>query len=175
MQIVGALEGYICIEEIRNEKNDNIFPKVISLFGTSFAFPTGIDSTLSNGAQGPDPSFLDPTPTNGRNYPPDARLPNGGGQVQSICAELKSVEGYMLISAFGTSFAFPTGIDSTLSNGTQGQDPTPINGRDDPPDARLPNGGGQVQSISAESESVDGKESRSLNDGENGVTQGIQH
>ncbi|KAJ9175090.1 hypothetical protein P3X46_013672 [Hevea brasiliensis] len=96
-QIVRALEGYICIEEIRNDKNDNLFPKVISLFGTSFAFPTGIDSTLSNGAQGPDPSFLDPTPTNGRDDPPDARLPNGGGQVQSICAELKSVEGYIRI------------------------------------------------------------------------------
>ncbi|KAF2294333.1 hypothetical protein GH714_009374 [Hevea brasiliensis] len=75
----------------------------------------------------------------------------------------------------GTSLAFPTGIDSTLSNGAQGPDPsfrdsTPTNGRDDPPDSRLPNGGGQVQSISTESESVDGKVSRSLNDGENGVT-----
>ncbi|KAF2294351.1 hypothetical protein GH714_009556 [Hevea brasiliensis] len=43
--------------------------------------PTGIHSTLSNGAQGPDPSFQDPTPTNGRYDPLDARLPNGGGLV----------------------------------------------------------------------------------------------
>ncbi|KAF2294354.1 hypothetical protein GH714_009584 [Hevea brasiliensis] len=76
---------------------------------------------------------------------------------------------------YGTSLAFPKGIDSALSNGAQGpdpsfRDPTPTNGRDDPPDARLPNGGGEVQSITTESESVDGKVSRSLNDGENGVT-----
>ncbi|XP_021641193.2 PH, RCC1 and FYVE domains-containing protein 1 isoform X2 [Hevea brasiliensis] len=78
-------------------------------------------------------------------------------------------------SISGTSLAFPTGIDSTLSNGAQGlapsfRDPIPTNGKDNPPDARLPNGGGNVQSISIVSESVDGKESRSLHDGENGVT-----
>lgn len=76
-------------------------------------------------------------------------------------------------SISGTSLASPMGIDSTLSNGAQGpahsfRDPTPSNGRDYPPDARLPNGG-EVQSISTVSESVDGKESRSLHDGENGV------
>ncbi|KAF2294349.1 hypothetical protein GH714_009542 [Hevea brasiliensis] len=67
------------------------------------------------------------------------------------------------------------GIHSTLSNGAQGpdpsfQDPTATNGRDDPLDARLPIGGGLVQSISTELEFVNGKEPRSLNDGENGVT-----
>ncbi|XP_058007359.1 uncharacterized protein LOC131182307 [Hevea brasiliensis] len=93
-QIVRALEGYMCIEEIWNEKNDNIFLKVISpISGTSLAFPTGIDSTLSNGAQGPDPSFRDSTPTNGRDDPPDSRLPNGGEQVQSISTESESVDG----------------------------------------------------------------------------------
>ncbi|KAF2294334.1 hypothetical protein GH714_009384 [Hevea brasiliensis] len=59
----------------------------LPISGTSLAFPTGIDSTLSNGAQGPDPSFRDSTPTNGRDDPPDSRLPNGGGQVQSISTD----------------------------------------------------------------------------------------
>ncbi|XP_002526126.2 PH, RCC1 and FYVE domains-containing protein 1 [Ricinus communis] len=72
-----------------------------------------------------------------------------------------------------TSLASPTGNDSTLSNGAQGpaysfRDSFPTNGRDDHPDARLSNGGG-VQSSHNVSEGVDGKESRSLQDGENGI------
>ncbi|KAF2296569.1 hypothetical protein GH714_000268 [Hevea brasiliensis] len=49
------------------------------------------------------------------------------------------------------------------------RDPTPNNGWVGHPDTRLPNGGGGIQSISTVTDSVDGRESRSLHDGETGV------
>ncbi|KAG8633295.1 hypothetical protein MANES_18G089900v8 [Manihot esculenta] len=55
-----------------------------SISRTFLASPSGIESTLSNGAQDPAHSFGDPSPNNGRVGHPDAGLPNGGGGVQSI-------------------------------------------------------------------------------------------
>ncbi|XP_050208034.1 PH, RCC1 and FYVE domains-containing protein 1-like [Mercurialis annua] len=72
-----------------------------------------------------------------------------------------------------TSLASPTRVDSILSNGVQGpaysfRDSFPTNGRDDHSDARLSNGGG-VQFGHNVPDGVDGKESRSLHDGEHGA------
>ncbi|WCJ43393.1 Regulator of chromosome condensation (RCC1) family with FYVE zinc finger domain [Euphorbia peplus] len=72
-------------------------------------------------------------------------------------------------SISGVSLASPT---ASFSNGAHGpvhsfQDATPINRREDHPDARLSNGG--VQTGISVSESVEGKESRSLQDVENGA------
>ncbi|XP_065847777.1 PH, RCC1 and FYVE domains-containing protein 1-like [Euphorbia lathyris] len=73
-------------------------------------------------------------------------------------------------SISGVSLASPT---AAFSNGAHGlahsfQDPSPTNGREEHMDARLSNGGG-VQSGISVSESVEGKECRSLQDGENGA------
>nr|XP_023882208.1 PH, RCC1 and FYVE domains-containing protein 1-like [Quercus suber]POE73396.1 putative e3 ubiquitin-protein ligase herc1 [Quercus suber] len=88
-----------------------------------------------------------------------------------------------------SSLLASTGIDSDLINGTQGPTPSPrdlpltdetniyhqnrvlmtANGTDENPDFRLPNGGGVQQSGSSVSEAVDGKDSGSFQDGENGM------
>lgn len=98
-------------------------------------------------------------------------------------------EGHLRSDSSSGSLLVSTGIDSDLINGTQGPTPSPrdlpgadetniyhqnrvlmtANGTDENPDVRLPNGGGVQQSGSSVSEAVDGKDSGSLQDGENGM------
>ena len=77
-------------------------------------------------------------------------------------------------SISGTSLASPTRIDSISINGTLGitqsvRDSPGANGRDDHPDVRLSNGGGDQPSCNTVSEAVARKEPRSPQDGENGM------
>ncbi|XP_044510987.1 PH, RCC1 and FYVE domains-containing protein 1-like isoform X2 [Mangifera indica] len=77
-------------------------------------------------------------------------------------------------SVSSSNLGFPSGIDSISSNGSGNlahllQEPTGANGRDDHPDARLPNGSAVYASGSRMSESSNGKDSGPLQDGENGM------
>ncbi|XP_031284674.1 PH, RCC1 and FYVE domains-containing protein 1-like [Pistacia vera] len=78
-------------------------------------------------------------------------------------------------SVSSSILGFPTGIDAITYNGSGNlahllREPTGANGRDDHQDTRLPNGSGGVYASSSRmSESEDGKDSGSFQDGENGM------